>query len=66
MQGGKLQVEAFILTKGVAEYQRRIGSTDPMYLKRLIGTLCYWRAIEPNNTYVSDSIATLKRLEKVC
>lgn len=55
----------FILTKGLAEHQRRIGSHDPAYLKRLIGMLCYWRAIEPDNTYASDSIAALKRLEKV-
>lgn len=54
----------FILTKGLAEHQRRIGSHDPAYLKRLIGTLCYWRSIEPDNTYVSDSIAALKRLQK--
>ena len=54
----------FILTKGLAEHQRRIGYHDPAYLKRLIGMLCYWRAIEPDNTYASDSIAALKRLEK--
>lgn len=54
----------FILTKGLAEHQRRIGSHDPAYLKRLIGMLCYWRAIKPDNTYASDSIAALKRLEK--
>lgn len=54
----------FILTKGLAEHQRSIGSHDPAYLKRLIGMLCYWRAIEPDNTYASDSIAALKRLEK--
>ena len=54
----------FILTKGLAEHKRRIGSHDPAYLKRLIGMLCYWRAIEPDNTYASDSIAALKRLEK--
>lgn len=54
----------FILTKGLADHQRRIGSHDPAYLKRLIGTLCYWRSIEPDNRYVSDSIAALKRLEK--
>lgn len=54
----------FILTKGLAEHQRRIGSTDPVYLKRLIGELCYWQSIEPDNAYVSDSIAALKRLEK--
>ena len=54
----------FILTKGLAEHQRRIGSHDPAYLKRLIGSLCYWRSIEPDNTYVADSIAALKRLQK--
>ncbi len=54
----------FILTKGLAEHQRRIGSHDPAYLKRLIGELCYWRSIEPDNSYVSDSINRLKRLEK--
>ena len=26
--------------------------------------LCYWRSIEPDNAYVSDSIAALKGLEK--
>ena len=54
----------FILTKGLGEHQRRIGSHDPAYLKRLIGTLCYWRSIEPDNVYVSDSIAALKHLER--
>lgn len=54
----------YILTKGLAEHQRRIGSHDPAYLKRLIGILCYWRSIEPDNVYVSDSIAALKRLGK--
>ena len=54
----------FILTKGLAEHQRRIGSSDPVYLKRLTGELCYWRSIEPDNAYVSDSINRLKCLEK--
>ena len=54
----------FILTKGLAEHQCQIGSSDPVYLKRLIGELCYWRSIEPDNAYVSDSINRLKCLEK--
>ena len=29
-----------------------------------IFALCYWRSIEPDNVYVSDSIAALKDLEK--
>ena len=56
----------FILTKGLAEHQRFIGSKDPVYLKRLLGMLCYWRSIEPENRYVSDSIEALKRLKVGC
>ena len=52
----------FILTKGLAEHQRYIGSTDPVYLKRIIGYLHYWQSIEPDNRYVTDSIIALKRI----
>lgn len=52
----------YVLTKGLASHQEHIGSTDPVYLKRLLGNLCYWRSIEPDNRYVSDSIAALKSL----
>lgn len=52
----------FILTKGLKEHQARIGSTDPVYLKRLLGYLAYWHSIEPDNRYVIDSMAELKQL----
>ena len=52
----------YILTKGLAEHQRFIGSDDPAYLKRLIGYLNFWLAIEPENEYVKKSIAALKKL----
>ena len=52
----------YVLTKGLVGHQEHIGSTDPVYLKRLLGSLCYWRSIEPDNRYVSDSITALKRL----
>ena len=52
----------FILTRGLAEHQRYIGSTDPVYLKRIIGYLHYWQSVEPDNRYVTDSIIALKRL----
>lgn len=52
----------YVLTKGLVGHQEHIGSTDPVYLKRLLGNLCYWRSIEPDNRYVSDSITALKRL----
>ena len=52
----------YVLTKGLVGHQEHIGSTDPVYLKRLLGSLCYWRSIESDNRYVSDSITALKRL----
>lgn len=52
----------FIQTKGLAEHQRHIGSNDPVYLKRLIGKLCYWRSIEPDNTYLSGAIDAMRRV----
>lgn len=54
----------FILTKGLAEHQKYIGSKDPVYLKRLIGYLNFWHQIEPQNRYVIKSLKDLKRLEK--
>jgi len=52
----------FILTKGLAEHQRFINSTDPVYLKRLICYLSFWKMVEPGNKYVTDSIIALKEL----
>lgn len=54
----------FVLTRGLGDHKRRIGSHDPVYLKRLIGMLCYWRSIEPDNAYVAKSIAALKQISK--
>lgn len=54
----------FILTRGVDAHQRHIGSTDPAYLKRLVGYLHYWQSVEPDNQYVSDSLNALKRVSK--
>lgn len=52
----------YILTKGLAEHQRFIGSTDPSYLKRLMGYLNFWLMVEPDNDYVKKSIAALKKV----
>lgn len=52
----------FVLTKGLSEHQRAIGSKDPAYLKRLLGQLSYWLSVEPNNQYVLNSIRALKKL----
>lgn len=52
----------FILTKGLAEHQKFIGSNDPSYLKRILGQLSFWHMVEPDNEYVKKSIAVLKKL----
>lgn len=52
----------YILTKGLAEHQRFIGSADPSYLKRLVGYLNFWLMVEPDNEYVKKTIASLKKL----
>lgn len=54
----------YILTKGLTGHQRHIKSTDPAYLKRIIGYLNFWHSVEPENQYVIDSINSLKKLEK--
>ncbi|MDH6355819.1 RNA-directed DNA polymerase [Dysgonomonas sp. PH5-45] len=52
----------YILTKGLAEHQRFIGSTDPSYMKRLMGYLNFWLMVEPDNEYVKKSIEALKKV----
>ena len=52
----------YILTKGLAEHQRFISSTDPSYMKRLMGYLNFWLMVEPDNEYVKKSIAALKKV----
>ena len=52
----------YILIKGLAEHQRFIGSTDPSYMKRLMGYLNFWLMVEPDNEYVKRSIAALKKI----
>ncbi len=53
----------FVLTKGLAEHQKHIKSKDPIYLKRLICYLSFWRMVEPENKYVINSIASLKKIQ---
>ena len=52
----------FVLTKGVTEHQRAIGSKHPVYVKCLLGQLSYWLSVEPDNQYVRNSIKALKKL----
>ncbi|MDR2914019.1 MAG: reverse transcriptase family protein [Tannerella sp.] len=53
----------FILTKGLVEHQKYIKSKDPVYLKRLICYLSFWKMVEPENKYVINSIASLKKIQ---
>lgn len=52
----------YITQKGVMAHQKHIASTDPAYLKRIIGYLNFWLLVEPDNNYVKKSIATLNRM----
>lgn len=54
----------YILTKGLDAHQRHVGSKDPAYLKRTIGYLNYWHAVEPDNQYVIRSIEALNKLRR--
>lgn len=54
----------FITTRGLNRHQQHIKSQDPSYLKRLIGQLCFWHSIEPQNEYVQKSLDVLKKIEK--
>lgn len=53
----------FILTKGLAQHLRHIKSTDPSYLKRIIGYLNFWLSVEPDNEYARKSIDALKKIK---
>ncbi|HZV71032.1 MAG TPA: retron St85 family RNA-directed DNA polymerase [Saprospiraceae bacterium] len=50
-----------LLTKGIFEHQKSIGSTDPIYLERILGYLYFWLSIEPNNTFILNSIGLLRK-----
>lgn len=54
----------YILKRGLSGHQRHIKSSDPAYLKRLLGYLSFWHSVEPDNKYVIDSLKALRRLEK--
>ena len=53
----------YVLKYGVKEHQRRIGSKDPVYLKRLAGQLGFWLSVEPENAYARRSLKALGKLK---
>ncbi|MDH6310859.1 retron-type reverse transcriptase [Dysgonomonas sp. PFB1-18] len=53
----------YILSKGLESHKQHIGSTDPAYLKRILGYLSFWLSVEPDNKFVQESIAALRKLE---
>ena len=52
----------FVLKYGVTEHRERIHSSDPAYVKRLIGELCFWRSIEPEHPFVNRALRELRAL----
>lgn len=59
-----LRKEAHYLTKyGYFDHLARIGSTDPMYVERLMGKLTFWRQIEPDNVFVGRAIERVRKIQ---
>ena len=54
----------YLLSKGLMEHQKIINSYDPIYLERLLGYLYFWYSVEPENSFVLDSIKKLKEYSK--
>ncbi len=52
----------YVLTRGVEAHKAHIHSTDSLYVQRLVGHLCFWHLVEPENQYVVESIRALKAL----
>lgn len=52
----------YLLTRGVDAHKAHIQSKDPLYVQRVIGHLCFWHLVEPDNEYVIKSIQALKAL----
>lgn len=50
-----------VLSKGLFKHQKYIKSNDPIYLERLIGYLFFWFSVEPENSFVINSIEKLKK-----
>lgn len=53
----------YIITRGLSAHLQHIDSKDPVYLKRLIGQLSFWKSVEPDNTYVIKSLEALKKID---
>lgn len=48
-----------VLNRGLLEHLQTIGKYDPIYIERLIGKLNFWKQVEPENSFVLQSIASL-------
>lgn len=53
------QVVYYIRKYGLKSHQNYIGNNDPIYLKRLIGYLNFWKNVEPSNKFVAESLKFL-------
>ena len=54
----------YILKYGLINHLKHVQSRDLLAGYRLLGRLSYWHSVEPENQYVIDSLAALKRLLK--
>ena len=53
----------YIRKYGLQSHMNNIQSRDPIYLERLLGYLCFWKSIEPDNHFVKQAIKDLKIIE---
>jgi retron-type reverse transcriptase len=49
----------FILKNGLFGHLSRIDSHDPIYVERLLGYLFFWLSVEPENSFIKNSIEKL-------
>src|SRR5690606_7599027 len=55
----------YILKNGLFEHQKKIKSNDPIYVERLLSYLFFWLSVEPDNTFIKNSIHSLKMYSKM-
>lgn len=54
----------YIQKRGISNHLTSIGSSDPVYIERLLGRLNFWHLVEPGNEFVNKSILDLNNLRK--
>lgn len=55
----------YVLKYGIINHQEHIGKRfDVIEVERLIGKLCYWKSVEPENSFIKEYLPQLKAYSK--